>query len=150
MASDQILTRHVTQQYTQTIDRKRQGCSIFLDLKKACDCVNHKILLAKLYVAGRRIMAHALLKDYLTDRQQKVKVGETFSRCSKIETGVPQGNSISPLLFILIHINDPFEVTKAELTLFADDTHMYVEAENMITLGKKHPRGNKRSQILDG
>ena len=73
------------------------------------------------------------MKDYLTDRQQKVKVGGNISKCSKVESGVPQGSSISPLLFIL-YINDLIANTKAELTLFADDTHMYLEAEDMIIL----------------
>ena len=124
---------HVTHQYFKALENKKIGCSIFMDLRKAFDTIDHKILLTKLYDAGLRGKVQDLLKDYLTGRLQRVNIDGTSSSTLSLDTGVPQGSSISPLLFI-IYINEIFKITDSELTLFADDTHLFVEAEDMTTL----------------
>lgn len=94
----------------------------FLDLAKAFDTVNHRLLLDKLYQYGIRGSAHRLLNSYLNNRKQRVKVNHTISSYREVKVGVPQGTILGPLLFI-IYVNDILEsLSKNTIMSYADDT----------------------------
>ena len=59
-----------------------------LRLKKAFDCVDHPILLTKLYKYGIREMAFNLFEDYLKNRYQYTSINTTISNVEKVKTGV--------------------------------------------------------------
>ena len=62
--------------------------------------------------------------SFLSNRKQRVKIGDTFSGYTDVKSGVPQGSCTGPLLFIL-YVNDlPDEhlTTNTSVCLFADDT----------------------------
>ena len=66
-----------------------------------------------------------MLLYYLTNRKQRTKIGSSFSSWHDIDTGVPQGSILGPLLFS-IFINDLFfSITKSEVCNFADDKTLY-------------------------
>jgi hypothetical protein len=71
-------------------DGKKILSAIFLDISKAFDTVHHEILLQKLYNSGLRGKAHNLLKDYLSNRKQVVKIGQTSSAPERVKYSVPQ------------------------------------------------------------
>ena len=72
---------------------------IFVDIKKAFDCVSHKKLIKKLDHYGIRGIANNLIESYLTNRKQFVSINNTNSNLTSIEYGVPQGSILGPLLF---------------------------------------------------
>ena len=126
----------ITENIKESIDKGNYGCGIFIDLKKAFDTVNHKILLTKLEHYGIRGSLLKWFETYLTDRKQYVFFNGISSELASISCGVPQGSVLGPLLFLL-YINDlPNISSKLNFFLFADDTNIYYESDNLKTLEK--------------
>ncbi len=107
---------------------------VFLDLKKAFDTIDHKILLQKLNKYGLGIRALGWFTDYLTHRYQCTRVNYKTSETRLIKCGVPQGSILGPLLFIL-YINDlEHYLEGSRINLYVDDTALSVCSESFIDL----------------
>ena len=127
----------ITEKIRETIDKGKFGCGIFIDLRKAFDTVNHKILLQKLDHYGIRGSALSWFESYLDNRKQYVYVNGESSDLKIISCGVPQGSVLGPLLFLL-YINDLPNISNVlDFYLFADDTNIYYEDVSLISLEKK-------------
>ena len=98
--------------------------SVFLDISKAFDKVWHDGLLFKLKQNGVSGHLLDLFNNYLCNRKQRVVLNGSFSELSNIESGVPQGSILGPLLF-LIYINDLEKNIKSNIKFFADDTMLF-------------------------
>ena len=117
------------------IDRKIQVSSVFLDLRKAFDTVDHGILLMKLENAGIRGIPLELMKNYMEDRYQYVENNSQKSNIRRCTIGVPQGCILGPLLF-LIYVSDlPSSIDNREpfITMFADDTTIMTATKSKNT-----------------
>ena len=124
----------ITEKIKESIDNGKFGCGIFIDLKKAFDTVNHKILLTKLEHYGIRNENLKWFESYLTDRKQYVFYNGESSDLRDITCGVPQGSVLGPLLFLL-YINDlPNISDKLKFFLFADDTNIYFESNDLLCI----------------
>ena len=89
----------------ESIDRGKYGCGIFIELHKAFDTVDHKILLNKLDHYGIRDIVNNWFNSYLNKRSQYVHLNGEPSEKKPITCGVLQGSVFGPLLF-LVYIND--------------------------------------------
>ena len=108
------------------IDNGEYSVTIYLDFKKAFDTVDHSILLWKLDRAGIGQQTCKLLTNYLLGRKQMTKIGTIISEKEEVVTGVPQGSTLGPLLF-LIYANDFIQISDLPLyTQFADDTTLTI------------------------
>ena len=73
--------------------------ALLTDVSKAFDCLDNKLLIAKLNAYGFSLPAIKLVHDYLSNRKQRTRVNSTYSSWSEIVFGVPQGSVLDPLLF---------------------------------------------------
>ena len=120
--STETATLELVDSLLQTLDSGKLPISIFLDLSKAFDTLDHVILINKLKHYGISGTPLNWICNYLTDRQQFVQYKGTMSNTRPIVTGVPQGSVLGPLLFI-IYINDIHCASnKFKSILYADDT----------------------------
>ena len=98
-----------------------------LDFSKAFDMVAHNRLLYILNFYGiiiGTIKVHKWLTTWLTQRTQRVVLDGSSSNYVNIESGVPQGTVLEPLM-LLLYVNDISAEINSSLRLFADDYVLY-------------------------
>ena len=126
----------LTELVRESLDKNKFVCGIFIDLKKAFDTVDHKILLKKLEYYGIRGLSNDWFRSYLTDRKQFVSINGYDSDMLGVNIGVPQGSVLGPLLF-LIYINDfHLAIKNSTVHHFADDTNLLHANDSMKQLNK--------------
>ena len=125
--STELAASSLINQICGALDGKTKVMSVFLDMSKAFDCVDHDILLEKMSIYGIRGKSLSWFNSYLKGRFQKVMINGVLSEntCA-VECGVPQGSILGPLLY-LIYINDIDECLHySKSTLYADDTTLTI------------------------
>ena len=115
------------------IENKLYTCSVFLDIRKAFDSVDHTILINKLEKYGVRGLPLKLIKSFISERVQSVIIKSTRSNERKVNCGVPQGSVLGPVLF-LCYINDLPLLSELNSSLFADDACLSLSDKSLKTL----------------
>ena len=116
----------LTDEIFDGINKGNFTASVFIDLRKAFDTVNHTILSSKLEMYGIRDTNRDWCTNYLTGRKQKTSVNNKLSDERIIECGVPQGSVLGPLFFIM-YVNDvQHALGNIGIRLYADDTVLFM------------------------
>ena len=94
---------------------------VLLDLKKAFDLIDHRILVGKLCLYDIPDPVISWIIDFLTSRKQRVKLGhDCFLKWGVVRAGIPQGTKLGSWLFIIM-INE-LDVPAIDLWKYVDDT----------------------------
>lgn len=114
----------------QNINSSLSTIAIYVDFRKAFDTVDHQILLEKLKTFNLSNNSVKLFNSYLTDRTQQVFTNKILSKKCLVKTGVPQGGTLGPLLFIMYINSLPNIINNSQTILFADDTVIFHPVSN--------------------
>ena len=134
------------EEITAQLDHGHSVDQIYLDFKKAFDKVPHQRLIYKLQKAG--ISGHVLnwIESFLSNRKQRVNINGTYSNWKNVDSGVPQGSVLGPVLFILF-INDVPNILKScACSIFADDTKLKSTANTVDEADKMQEDLNEMFQ----
>ena len=137
----------LTDDIYQALENKQVTTALFVDFRKAFDCIHHTLLLRKFEKIGFADNTMSWLKSYLSNRSQRTLANGIFSKSLPIEYGVPQGSILGPLAF-LIFINDlPKIIKSTKFKLYADDTVIYsADQDPMLSVGNIQEDLNNISQ----
>ena len=122
--------------WTSNINANLINGVVLLDLRKAFDLVNHEALIRKLSAYQCSQAALNWFESYLTSRNQKVVFKGHTSIPLPVQTGVPQGSILGPLLFILF-INDlPLHMSHSQVDMYADDSTLTVSGDCLVDISE--------------
>ena len=138
--STELANMELLDRVLSALNDKKLPVSIFMDLSKAFDTMDHKILLNKLKYYGINWTPLSWFMSYLSSRTQFVEINHVKSSRSSISTGVPQSSILWPLLF-LIYINElPCASNLFYCILYADDTTLFNSLDHSIPLQNSNVR----------
>ena len=113
--------------YASIPEKDIASCLVMFDFSKAFDKISHTVLLQKIRNVGIEGKLLKILRSYLTNRSQRVRINAILSAVRLVLSGVPQGSLLGPILF-LIFINDlPDKIFNSVAFIFADDLKTFFD-----------------------
>ena len=99
---------------------------LYVDFEKCFDKIDFKILLNKLKLKGVRGKAYGWIKNFLTNRTFRVRVGEKLSDEENVVSGIPQGTCLGPLLMLVMNSDIDTKIKNGKTGTLADDTKVTI------------------------
>ena len=130
---------HLTNFCSSAFEENKFALSVFIDFSKAFDCVERELLLDKLSRYGVRGPPLELLRSYMSDRKQRVRITDSngkqcYSDLVDITGAVAQGSSLGPLFYLIFSNEIPKLFPGAHVTLYADDLVISMCGDDMTCL----------------
>ena len=85
------------EKWKKSVDNGGTFDALITNLSKAFHCLPHELLIAKLDAYGFDKSSLKLIRSYLSNRKQRVKINDRYSSWSEMLFGVPQGSIVGPL-----------------------------------------------------
>jgi hypothetical protein len=130
---------------TEIYDQEKAVDLIYLDFQKAFDKVPHERLMRKVEAHGIIGNVSQWIRNWLSNRKQRVSINSKTSEWAPVTSGVPQGSVLGPLLFI-IYINDLDNEILSKISKFADDTKLCHRA---LTVGDQLRLQNDLNKLVE-
>ena len=138
--STEALLLRVHDDLLRSLDAGDCVALLLLDLSSAFDTVSHSILLRRLHDVGIRGIALQWFESYLTNRKQTVQIGSSLSAEVCLQSGVPQGSVLRPVLFCLylLSMSRILQTSSVRYHIFADDTQLYLSLKKTEATCRLH------------
>ena len=132
------------EKWQRSVDGGGQAGALLTDHSKAFDCIDHELLIARLYAYGFDKNSLCFINSYLKGQKQRTKIISSYSPFAEILSGVPQGSILGPLLFN-IYICDLFiENSDIDIAHYADDNTPYACSSDLDSVIFKLQKNTER------
>ena len=118
------------EKWKENLDKGGECGASFADLSKACDCLQHDLLLAKLNAYGFDYKSLKLISSFLSNREYRTNINSSFSKWKHLLIGVPQGSVLGPLKFNIYMCDLFLLMSESNVANYADDTTVYACEKN--------------------
>jgi hypothetical protein len=126
----------IIEDWKKALDDNKFIAAIIMDLSKPFDCLPHNLLMLKLEDYGLSENSLKLLKSYLENRRQRIKIGNNYSEWDTLIKWVPRGSILGPVLFN-VFITDIFHfVQDSSIYNYADDNTLSYSDTNINTVAE--------------
>jgi hypothetical protein len=122
---------YVLHDWRKQLENKKIIITVSLDFKRAFETISRQKLMAILEKYGIRGKELEWFNDYFTNRKQKVKIDEFFSKEKLVDHGVSQGTCLGPLTYLLAVNFLPLVLKHSSVSMFADDTLITVTSDSL-------------------
>ena len=119
--------------FFRCLNSRESALSIYLDIAKALDTINHNAISLKLMHFGFDNQFLKFFADYLSNRTQCVFVKDDYSSELTVTSGGPQGSVFAVFMFA-VYTNDLPSLMENSTFLFADDTKVIGSQMNLFSL----------------
>ncbi len=118
-------------------DQKMLTGILLWDLSAAYDTLNPSLLCEKLRVYGFDRLSCQWFESFLKGRKQSVRIGKSISRQRNLESGVPQGGILSPIIFTIFGADLEDWTKSSTIFSYADDTSSSSSGESVEEVKRK-------------
>ena len=126
----------LTEQFKkEVLDNHKHISLVSLDLSKAFDTLRHELIVKKLEGYGGDSNVINVVMNYLSDRQQRVRLSGQHCFMKTIMNGPPQGAILGPMLFNIFMNDLSSAIDECTLFKYADDTQLFKSAEDIDQVG---------------
>ena len=127
----------MVEKWRQYLDNGGVSGALFTHPSKAFDCILYDLLIAKRTAYGFDCNSLQMLQSYLSNRKQRTKTNDAYSKYCKVLFGVPQGSILGPLLFNIYICDIFYDIDDCNFASYADDNTPHGSSSNLDALINK-------------